>query len=231
MPAVMRASAIIEKAGVPAVAVGSAHFEVLGHATAKIMGVPHVPIISYPGVPLSDTSEEFNRKVTDVVAPAVIEALIEEPARDGQVDKAPERDGQITREVVFRGSLDEIHDHFLGRAWTDGLPIMPPTLDRVEAFLRHTDRDPAEILGVLLPARQEATVWNVAVNGVMAGCAATIHADTSRRRRVHLRPQLAHRRGRIDARLGADRDRQRADDQRVELQLRNSRPAYRPASE
>jgi hypothetical protein len=37
-------------------------------------------------------------------------------------------------------------------------------------MLRFTDRDPDEILGVLKPELREATVWSVAVNGVMAGC-------------------------------------------------------------
>jgi hypothetical protein len=171
MPAVMRAAAIIERTGVPAVAVGSAHFEVLGHTIADVMGVPHVPIISYPGVPLSDTEAEFDRQVTEVVAPAVVDALTCEPARNGPPEGAPRREERASRKIVFRGSLDEVHDYFLDRSWTDGLPIVPPTPDRVEAFLRHTDRPPDEVLGVLLPARQQATVWNVAVNGVMAGCA------------------------------------------------------------
>jgi hypothetical protein len=204
MPAVMRAAAIIERAGVPTVAVGSAHFEVLGHTTADVMGVTHVPIVSYPGVPLSDTSEEFDRKVTEIVAPAVVGALTGQPAGTGPAEESPARKdrsftevaapavvGALTgqpagtgpaeesparkdrsfTEVVFRGSLDQVHDYFLDRSWTDGLPIVPPTRDRVEAFLRHSDRRPDEVLGVLPPARQEATVWNVAVNGVMAGCA------------------------------------------------------------
>jgi hypothetical protein len=171
MPAVMRAAAIIERTGVPAVAVGSAHFEVLGHTIADVMGVPDVPIVSYPGVPLSDTPEEFDRKVTEVVAPAVVDALICEPARNGRAEGAPLREERAARKIVFRGSLDEVHDYFLDRSWTDGLPIVPPTPDRVEAFLRYSDRPPDDVLGVLLPARQEATVWKVAVNGVMAGCA------------------------------------------------------------
>src|SRR5580704_1178357 len=179
MPAVMRASAIIEQAGVPAVAVGSAHFEVLGHTMADVMGVPFVPIVSYPGVPLSDTAEEFLRKVTEVVAPAVVDALIREPTRDPMTSAVADKqyDGTVgaqarrPAEIVFRGSLDAVHDYFLDRYWTDGLPIVPPTPDRVDAFLRQTSRHPDEPLGVLLPARQEATVRSVAVNGVMAGCA------------------------------------------------------------
>jgi len=53
----------------------------LGHAVPDVRGVPFVPIVSYPGVPLSDTAEEFFQRVTDVVPPAV-HALIREPNRD-----------------------------------------------------------------------------------------------------------------------------------------------------
>ena len=50
------------------------------------------------------------------------------------------------------------------------LPIVPPTREKVEAFLRHTDRAADEVLGIMLPDSRAATVWSVAVNGVMAGC-------------------------------------------------------------
>jgi hypothetical protein len=66
--------------------------------------------------------------------------------------------------------LDEVQEHFYKNTWTDGLPIIPPTLEKVDAFLRFTSRNPHEIIGKLLPENREATVWNVAVNGVMAGC-------------------------------------------------------------
>jgi hypothetical protein len=49
---VTRTSTIIDQAGAPAVAVGSAHFDVPGHTIAEVMGVPFVPIVSFPGVPL-----------------------------------------------------------------------------------------------------------------------------------------------------------------------------------
>ncbi|HEU5323481.1 MAG TPA: hypothetical protein VFX28_21935, partial [Methylomirabilota bacterium] len=74
------------------------------------------------------------------------------------------------RDVVFRGTLDEVHDFFHENLWTDGLPIIPPTVARVERFLARTDRPPGEVLGRLLPENRAATVWSVAVNGVMAGC-------------------------------------------------------------
>jgi hypothetical protein len=47
---------------------------------------------------------------------------------------------------------------------------VPPTAERVAEFLRFCDRPAETELGVLLPDRRRATVWTVAVNGVMAGC-------------------------------------------------------------
>jgi hypothetical protein len=43
-------------------------------------------------------------------------------------------------------------------------------LEAVDEMLKYTDREPDEVVGVLRPGRCEATVWKIAVNGVMAGC-------------------------------------------------------------
>jgi len=59
--------------------------------------------------------------------------------------------------------LDEVNEYFLENRWSDGLPIVPPTIERVEAFLRFTDRNPDEVLGVLKPENREVTIWSVAV--------------------------------------------------------------------
>lgn len=40
----------------------------------------------------------------------------------------------------------------------------------MEEFLTFTSRSPDEIIGICLPDYREATIWNVAVNEVMAGC-------------------------------------------------------------
>ena len=75
-----------------------------------------------------------------------------------------------SRDVVFSGDLNEVNDYFREQIWSDGLPIVPPTLAEVEAFLSFIDRSPDEVIGILPPTRLPATVWKVAVNGVMAGC-------------------------------------------------------------
>ncbi len=170
MPAVIRAAAIAEKSGVPTVAIGSSQFASLGRSIAEIMGIPNVPIAIYPGVPLSDTSRAFTEKVREKVVPAVVAALVHDPDCGGAVADGPSREAEPMTEIVATGSLDEIQEYFLVRSWTDGLPVIPPTPDRVAEFIRYTTRDPSEVLGVLLPERREATVHSVAVNAVMAGC-------------------------------------------------------------
>ncbi|MCO5100915.1 MAG: hypothetical protein M9885_08470 [Burkholderiaceae bacterium] len=66
-----------------------------------------------------------------------------------------------------------LHQLFLQNHWTDCLPIVLPTEERVEAMLKGTSRAPDEIVGRLRPTRYrefwEFTVEKVAVNAVMAG--------------------------------------------------------------
>jgi hypothetical protein len=70
----------------------------------------------------------------------------------------------------FGGAYEEVDALYQERGWTDGLPIVPPTETAVRAFLKSTDRDAREIVGVLPPRQGEATVERIAVNAVMAGC-------------------------------------------------------------
>lgn len=168
MPAVMRAAAAAERAGVPAVAIGGAGFEPMGRAIGRSLGIGHVPIVSYPGVILTDETDVFRTKMREHVAPAVVDALTASADGAGAGDGPEPEPGP--RDVVVRGDLDAVQEHFEQRGWTDGLPVVPPTAQRVAAFLAHTGRDPDEVLGVLPPELREATVWSVAVNGVLAGC-------------------------------------------------------------
>jgi hypothetical protein len=64
-------------------------------------------------------------------------------------------------------AFDELEDMF-ERGWTDGLPVVPPTVDRVEEML--ADRDPSRSLGPVPPAMGEATLARVAACAVLAGC-------------------------------------------------------------
>lgn len=66
------------------------------------------------------------------------------------------------------------HDEALAfieaQGWTDGLPVVPPTVERVRTALEYVGGDPGEIV-VRVPARRRSlTVETIVVNAVMAGC-------------------------------------------------------------
>src|SRR5919197_4701278 len=131
---------------------------------SKGVGLPSLPIAEYPGVPMTDGADAVARKI-EALVPQLVAGLAgaHDVALSAVAEPGP-------REIVHRGTLDDIQEHFHRNLWSDGLPIIPPTLARVERFLQHTRRAPDEVLGRLLPENRAATVWSVAVNGVMAGC-------------------------------------------------------------
>ncbi len=61
-------------------------------------------------------------------------------------------------------------DVFEEKGWTDGLPVIPPTEDRVARMLAAVKRSPTDIIGTVPPRWAPATVEKVAINAVMAGC-------------------------------------------------------------
>ncbi len=63
---------------------------------------------------------------------------------------------------------EEVYAEFVRRQWCDGLPVVPPTLERVEAMLAGADA--AESLGLMPPLWRDCTLEKLAVNAVMAGC-------------------------------------------------------------
>lgn len=56
------------------------------------------------------------------------------------------------------------------RGWSDGLPMIPPTEERVKACVDASGRGADEVVAKLPPTWAEATVEKIAVNAVMAGC-------------------------------------------------------------
>lgn len=69
-------------------------------------------------------------------------------------------------------SLEEVNLRLQQAGLADGLPVMPPTLARIRACYEGAHLDPVRIVGKLEPALQPATVYDIAVNAVMAGCEA-----------------------------------------------------------
>ena len=77
--------------------------------------------------------------------------------------------GLHARRVEFASLEDDVEAMF-DRGWTDGLPVVPPTEERVMRMLEGTTRDGTEVVAVVPPNLAEVTVEKVAINAVMAGC-------------------------------------------------------------
>jgi hypothetical protein len=161
---VVRASVTAEKAGFPAVSIASTGFLGQAQAVGQALGIQSVAVAEYPGVIATDSDDDVVRKAREILVNNVISAMGKEVK---QIPKP--REPQRT-DIIFEGSLDEVQEFYYRRLWSDGLPIIPPTLERVDKFLKFTRRQPDEIVGNLLPDKRDATIWNIAVNGVMAGC-------------------------------------------------------------
>lgn len=75
-----------------------------------------------------------------------------------------------TSAPTLEADYDELLEHFYAEGWTDGLPIVLPSVDRVDRMLAASGRDPDETLGAIPPRATPATRRLVAINAVMAGC-------------------------------------------------------------
>ena len=67
-------------------------------------------------------------------------------------------------------SYDALLEDYYERGWTDGLPVVPPTPEKVEQFLAAAGLAPDEILGEVPTREVVVRAEQVAINAVMAGC-------------------------------------------------------------
>ena len=71
---------------------------------------------------------------------------------------------------IADNSPESVFQFMIDQGWSDGLPVIPPTADRVQTMLDYAQRDAAELVGYINPDAGSATVEKIAVNAVMAGC-------------------------------------------------------------
>jgi hypothetical protein len=167
-PAVVRMAAAIEKCGIPTASIVISGFLAQGKLVGKSQGLPNINIAEYPGTMMTDTMEQLTDKVNNVLTDNVVKCWTTMQAVP--VEKEAAVSEPDMRDIVFKGDIFQVNDHYYNQLWTDGLPIMPPTVKEAEKFLSFTSRKPEEVLSVLMHENREATIWNIAVNGVMAGC-------------------------------------------------------------
>jgi hypothetical protein len=84
--------------------------------------------------------------------------------------EARHRGGTLASRRIEFGEHDDPMEVCFERGWSDGLPVTPPTDERVMRMLSGTQRAPNEIVGRIPPYLAECTVEKVAINAVLAGC-------------------------------------------------------------
>jgi hypothetical protein len=162
---VLRASIAAERSGIPSVSIVCEGFEGQAAATGRGHGFDGMALAVTVGHVDAQPAEVM---IADFVAHTVdqiVAGLTTATATAGEADAEP-----APLDVVASGSIEEIHRRFVAEGWSDGLPVIPPTRDRVEAYLAVTGHDPWRTLGVAKSSGRDLTVWSIAVNAVMAGC-------------------------------------------------------------
>ena len=160
----LRASAAAEAAGIPSSTLVCEGFLGLAAATSIGVGMPNLPVAAVPGHTGVQSKEELRRNILNVTMDDVVRNLTGETGIASQ-EREPD-----ARDIVARGTFEDVNRYFYEHELGDGLPIVPPTREKVEQFLSCVERKPDEVLGIILPDSRAATIWSVAVNGVMAGC-------------------------------------------------------------
>jgi hypothetical protein len=155
---------MVERLGIPTASIVGSGFLKQAEVVTRGLGVP-LAIGVYPGTPMVDSEEVLRRKVEESLAPGLLQGLTGEAPAALQTAAEP-----APGTIAFSGSFDEVQEQFHRNLWSDGLPIVPPTRERVDAFLAFTPRKRHDVLGIVPQEGREASILSIAINGVMAGC-------------------------------------------------------------
>ena len=158
-----------EYIGIPSVIIAGPGFADQAYYTAYNNGVPVMRVAVYPGAFATHTNEELIRNTREILWPQIVEALTK-PITQEELDRSASRSHGDLRDDVFYGTLDEVNSYFKENKWSDGLPFIPPTYEKVNEYLKYTDYAWDEVIATLPPAHRSTTTWHVAVNAVMSGC-------------------------------------------------------------
>lgn len=158
-----------EYIGIPSVMIAAPGFDTQARTTAYNNGVPVLRVAVYPGAFASHTEEQLKENTRNVLWPQILEALTT-PITQEEIEANQQLEPADPQVAVFSGTIDEVNEFYSDMLWSDGMPIVPPTFDRVSEFMNYTDYRWNRTIAVLSPSYRQSLVWHVAVNGVMAGC-------------------------------------------------------------
>ena len=144
-------------------------------SAARDNGMPNIRVLTLPAEKYyraRSNKEEAQPLATgcfDSMIEALTGQLTAEEAKPSPIEEQRE-DGNIqVSGDGFLSALEKVNELFLANRWADGLPIIPPTRELVNAMLAGTTRSPQKVIGQVAPKNGTATVEKIAINAVMAG--------------------------------------------------------------
>ena len=157
-----------EYIGIPTVTVAASTFVAQVHSTGVNRGVPVLRTAEYPGAFASHSTDELKKNAREVLWPQIKNALTTQITKEEIAKYAPEGK-RPADEIIYYGNYDEIQEYMQINGWTDGLPVVPPTDEAIQEYLKFIGFKGSDVLGTFALAYRECTVYTVAANAVMAG--------------------------------------------------------------
>ncbi|MDP2949883.1 MAG: hypothetical protein Q8P22_10145, partial [Chloroflexota bacterium] len=139
--------------------------------SSRTFGLPELPYVLIPYTMTSRNKEEAAQDV-DGAFEALLKGLVTQPSEDGRIKPGKVLPAECEK---FSGvdrleAWGKFNREFMERGIADGFPLVAPTPQLVEQFVKAVGRDPLEVVGNLAPAYGAATVEKIAINAAMAGC-------------------------------------------------------------
>lgn len=157
-----------EYIGIPSVTVAAPTFVAQVHSTGVNRGVPVLRTAEYPGAFASHSTDELKKNAREVLWPQIKTALTTQITKE-EIEKYAPEGKRPADEIIYYGNFDEIQEYMQVNGWTDGLPVVPPTDEKIQEYLKFTGFKGSDVLGTFALAYRECTVYTVAANAVMAG--------------------------------------------------------------
>ena len=163
----------LERKGLPTVSIASAGFQKDTVATAKAFGMETAPFVTIPCVITSVSPEESTAEIEKQIDSIINGLTNPDSLTVNSADEEAHRSGGP--DLTFDGTdemdaWEAFNTEFLDRGWGDGLPLIPPTREKVDKILTGTTLAADDIVGHLPPGMGIATVEKIAISCAMAGC-------------------------------------------------------------
>jgi hypothetical protein len=144
----------------------STSFTALAHHQAKTLGMPAMPTVVLPhplgGTPLDSVLAKVDKAFDEILV------KLTTPLVAAAEQVVPESGARFELSCVDEWT--DLQHAMMQRGWGDGLPLVPPTEERVATMVAGAGLPPGQVVAVVAPRMGVATVELIAASAVMAGC-------------------------------------------------------------